>query len=117
MTQAFGPEHRLAVDGSLAPGKSNHHQLAGLAGAWTHGRLRGHFSDQGWGTAQGFPGLRVDADGPEVTVQVFTSADLPAHWARLDRFEGKDYQRVTVEVATDDGPVLAQVYGVGAAPD
>ncbi len=110
------PEHRLAVYGSLAPGKSNHHQLAGLAGEWSRGTLRGHFSQQGWGASQGFPGLRLDPDGPEVAVQIFTSADLPDHWARLDRFEGADYQRVTVEVATEEGPLLAQVYGVGGAP-
>ena len=109
----LGPEHRLAVYGSLAPGESNHHQLAGLAGEWMRGVLRGERRDQGWGTAGGFPGLRLDPNGGEVAVQVFSSPDLPAHWARLDRFEGADYRRVTVEVTTADGPVAAQVYVVG----
>ena len=110
------PEHRLAVYGSLAPGKSNHHQLAGLTGEWSPGVIRGRVNQKGYGTTGGFPGLQLDAQGPEVAVQVFTSPDLPAHWARLDRFEGKDYRRVMVEVTTDDGPILAQVYEVGAAP-
>jgi len=105
-----GPEHRLAVYGSLAPGKSNHGQLAALSGSWTAGVLRGTLVPKGWGTAQGFPGLRLHADGAEVPVQVFTSADLPAHWDRLDRFEGSDYARVEVEVMTAEGPLVAQVY-------
>ncbi|MFL5295110.1 MAG: gamma-glutamylcyclotransferase [Phenylobacterium sp.] len=104
---------RLAVYGSLAPGKSNHHQLAGLAGEWRAGVVRGERVEAGWGTAGGFPGLKLDADGGEVAVQVFTSADLPQHWARLDRFEGADYRRVTTEVMTADGPLAAQVYVVG----
>lgn len=106
-------EHRLAVYGSLAPGKSNHHQLDGLTGTWVPGVLRGERNDKGWGTAGGFPGLVLNPEGDEVAVQVFTSSDLPAHWARLDRFEGKDYRRVTTKVLTADGPVEAQVYVVG----
>ncbi len=112
----MSPEHRLAVYGSLAPGKSNHHQLAGLTGEWSPGVIRGRVNAKGYGTAGGFPGLQLDADGSEVAVLVFTSEDLPAHWARLDRFEGKDYHRVTVEVAIDQGQILAQVYEVGAPP-
>ena len=105
-----GPEHRLAVYGSLAPGKSNHGQLAGLSGDWTAGALRGRLFQDGFGTGGRYPGLRLDPDGAEVAVQVFTSADLPAHWARLDRFEGAAYARVVVEVMTAQGPVSAQVY-------
>jgi gamma-glutamylcyclotransferase (GGCT)/AIG2-like uncharacterized protein YtfP len=103
-------EHRLAVYGSLAPGRSNHHQLAGLAGDWAPGALRGRVFQDGFGTGGRFPGLQLDPDGPDVAVQVFTSADLPAHWARLDRFEGADYVRVEIEVTTAQGPVAAQVY-------
>ena len=105
-------DHRLAVYGSLAPGKSNHHQLAGLAGDWRPGVVRGWLKDAGWGSGQGFPGLTPDAAGPEVAVQVFTSADLPDHWDRLDAFEGADYRRVRIEVATPDGPVEAHIYAV-----
>ncbi|WP_394762535.1 gamma-glutamylcyclotransferase family protein, partial [Phenylobacterium sp.] len=70
-------EHRLVVYGSLAPGKSNHHQMDGMTGTWTPGTVRGHFRDIGWGTDQGFPGLTPDPAGPEVAVQLFTSPDLP----------------------------------------
>ena len=108
------PDCRLAVYGSLAPGKSNHHQLAGLPGDWRPGVVRGWFKDAGWGTSQGFPGLTPDPEGPEVAVQVFSSQALPAHWARLDAFEGADYRRVRVAVTTDEGVVEANIYAVGA---
>ncbi len=111
----FGPEHRLAVYGSLAPGESNHGQLAGLSGDWRAGVVRGHRRAEGWGTAGGFPGFQPDPDGPEVAVQVFTSPDLPGHWARLDRFEGADYRRVAIDVATAEGVLTAQIYAVGGA--
>ncbi|THD58109.1 gamma-glutamylcyclotransferase [Phenylobacterium sp.] len=105
-------EHRLAVYGSLAPGRSNHGQLAGLAGDWRPGAVRGSLRQAGWGAAQGFPGLVLDPEGAEVGVQVFTSPDLPAHWARLDAFEGEDYRRVAVTVVGPDGAVEAYIYVV-----
>ncbi|MGZ3401887.1 MAG: gamma-glutamylcyclotransferase family protein [Phenylobacterium sp.] len=105
-------ERRLAAYGSLAPGKSNHHQLAGMAGDWRPGAVRGWLRDSGWGSGQGFPGFVPDPNGPEVAVQVFISDDLPAHWARLDRFESADYRRVRIAVATPDGDVEAYIYAV-----
>ena len=47
-------------------------------------------------------------------MQVFVSPDLPAHWDRLDAFEGADYRRVLIEVATPDGPLEAYIYAVEA---
>jgi gamma-glutamylcyclotransferase (GGCT)/AIG2-like uncharacterized protein YtfP len=105
-------ENRLAVYGSLAPGKSNHHQLAGLAGAWKPGVVRGEVFEEGWGAIQGYPGLRLDPAGREIAVQVFTSPGLPAHWARLDRFEGAEYRRVITTVIGEDGPVEAYIYAI-----
>jgi gamma-glutamylcyclotransferase (GGCT)/AIG2-like uncharacterized protein YtfP len=94
-----GPAHRLAVYGSLAPGEANADQLAGLEGEWLEGgRVRGRLHRAGWGAAHGFPGLEWDPGGGPVPVKVFVSADLPAHWARLDAFEGSDYRRIVVPV-------------------
>ena len=81
---------RLATYGTLAPGRPNHHQLADLRGHWQ--------TDQGWGAALGYPGLLLGDQEDEVAVQPSESADLPAHWARLDAFEGEGYRRVPVEV-------------------
>jgi gamma-glutamylcyclotransferase (GGCT)/AIG2-like uncharacterized protein YtfP len=114
--RADGPFRRLAVYGSLAPGQSNHDQLAGLAGEWRPGVVRGQLVASGWGAAQGYPGLRPDPSGPEVRVQVFISDDLPAHWARLDAFEGDEYERVAIEVDLGAESVTAQIYALKPEP-
>jgi gamma-glutamylcyclotransferase (GGCT)/AIG2-like uncharacterized protein YtfP len=103
-------EHRLAVYGSLAPGRPNHHQIAGLQGVWFPGVVHGRLLEAGWGAWIGYPGLVLDTDGPTIEVQVFESDDLPGHWSRLDDFEGAGYQRITTTVHTDSGPLQAYVY-------
>jgi gamma-glutamylcyclotransferase (GGCT)/AIG2-like uncharacterized protein YtfP len=45
-----------------------------------------------------------------VGVDIFESADLPAHWARLDAFEGPGYERVITTVHTPTGDVEAFIY-------
>jgi gamma-glutamylcyclotransferase (GGCT)/AIG2-like uncharacterized protein YtfP len=107
---------RLATYGSLAPGKSNHHQLAALRGHWISGVVRGDLYQDGWGTLQGYPGLVLNPEGAPVTVAMFCSEDLPRHWARLDAFEGRDYRRVVTQVATADGPFDACIYVVASKP-
>lgn len=104
---------RLAVYGSLAPGQSNHHQLAGLEGTWRAGTVTGTLADNGWGAALGYPALTLDSEGTAIPVQLFESADLPAHWSRLDAFEGADYRRAVAQVTTATGVVDAWIY-VGA---
>lgn len=112
----MGPEHRLAVYGTLAPGRSNHGQLAGLVGAWSAGVVRGKLFQAGWGAVEGYPGLQLDDQGPEVAVQVFASQDLPAHWDRLDAFEGSEYRRVVTTVAGEGGAVRAHIYVIAEPP-
>ncbi|MBI1682101.1 gamma-glutamylcyclotransferase family protein [Caulobacter hibisci] len=102
--------NRLAVYGSLAPGKPNHHHLAELAGAWRPGVVFGRLVAQGWGADLGFPGLVLDPSGVAVPVQILSSDDLPAHWPRLDAFEGEGYRRALATVTTDDGAVEAWIY-------
>jgi gamma-glutamylcyclotransferase (GGCT)/AIG2-like uncharacterized protein YtfP len=103
-------EHRLATYGTLAPGRPNHHQLDGLTGRWFEGRVNGTLVDAGWGADLGYPALVLDPDGPHVDVVVFESADLPAHWSRLDQFEGPGYERVTTTVRTRAGDREASIY-------
>lgn len=102
--------------GSLAPGQSNAGQLAGLTGEWQPGVVRGRLVESGWGAAHGYPGLTPDPFGPEVHVELFTSDDLPAHWARLDAFEGEEYERVTIEVDLGTVSVTAQIYALKPQP-
>jgi len=101
---------RLASYGSLAPGQANHHQLAGMAGHWRQGTVRGWLGGAGWAARVGYPGLVLDPEGPLVHVQVFESPELPQHWTRLDDFEGSDYRRVVTQVSTPDGEVDAWIY-------
>ena len=105
---------RLVAYGTLAPGRPNQHQLDGLQGRWLDGKVRGTLVQQGWGAELGYPALIVDQDGPEIDVQVFESADLPAHWQRLDDFEGPGYQRVPIPVDTTTGPIEASIYVLNA---
>ena len=106
----MGPEHRLAVYGTLAPGEINHDQLSGLDGRWFDGTVRGHLHHEGWGATLGFPAIVLDRDGPEVPVQMFEAPDLPDHWDRLDEFEGSAYQRRLTDVETADGATQAFIY-------
>jgi gamma-glutamylcyclotransferase (GGCT)/AIG2-like uncharacterized protein YtfP len=103
-------DQRLAVYGTLAPGRSNHGQLAGLRGGWRSGLVRGRLAPEGWGAALGYPALAPDPDGPDVEVQLFESPDLPAHWERLDAFEGEGYRRVAIMVVTPEGETRAWIY-------
>jgi len=105
-----GSESRLAVYGTLAPGRPNHHQLDGLAGRWIDGTVRGHLRHDGWGAELGYPGIVVDPDGHTVDVQVFESADLADHWTRLDEFEGSGYRRTVTTVSTAEGDLEASIY-------
>lgn len=102
--------HRLATYGSLAPGRANHHHVAGLRGRWLPGQVHGRLVEAGWGAALGYPALVLDPDSPAIDVQVLESADLPAHWSRLDDFEGPGYERVLTAVRTSTGDVETYLY-------
>ena len=108
----FSAPCRLVVYGSLAPGRSNHRQLQDLRGEWYSGcSVRGELADRGWSAGLGFPILRWSPSGPAVPVEMFVSDELPRHWARLDEFEGADYQRIVVPVFSPAGVVaVANLY-------
>jgi len=100
----FRTRHVLAVYGTLAPGRSNHHVVAPLGGEWTDGVVEGELLPEGWGAALGYAAFRPLAGGATVAVHVLTSARLPDAWAWLDAFEGPEYRRI-----------LVPVFGPGAA--
>src|SRR5262245_8748957 len=58
-----GALRRLAVYGTLAPGRSNHDQLSALPGRWLDGHVLGALYEDGWGAALGYPGLTLDPAG------------------------------------------------------
>ena len=79
-------------------------------GRWLTGHVDGILVDAGWGASLGYPALVLDSAGSAIAVDVFESIDLPAHWARLDAFEGPGYQRVVTTVRTSTGDVDASIY-------
>ena len=101
LERTYRHSHRLAVYGTLAPGRSNHHIVAPYGGTWTRGRVRGDLVESGWGAVVGYPALRMRADGPSVIVHVLESDRLPGAWPAIDAFEGNEYQRILVAVFAD----------------
>lgn len=101
---------RLAVYGTLAPGRPNHGQLEHFGGRWFPGVVRGRLRHAGWGAALGFPGLVLDDEGDVIEVQILESEHLRTEWSRLDEFEGPGYRRVVVSAITADGSVSAHIY-------
>jgi gamma-glutamylcyclotransferase (GGCT)/AIG2-like uncharacterized protein YtfP len=101
---------RLATYGTLGPGRPNHHELATLNGEWRIGTVRGRLVAEGWGAALGYPALTLDDSASPIEVDLFESSDLPAHWARLDDFEGRGYRRTIARVDTPQGTVDAWIY-------
>jgi gamma-glutamylcyclotransferase (GGCT)/AIG2-like uncharacterized protein YtfP len=94
----FGTRKRLAVYGSLAPGRQNHHIVEPLGGTWSEGVVEGDLVTYGWGAAVGFRALYPRVGGPAVPVHVLASKKLERTWADLDAFEGAEYRRVLVPV-------------------
>src|ERR1700731_1622165 len=107
---------RLAAYGTLQPGESNHGLLADVPGSWVTGTVEGvRF------IANGYPAFVRRPGNGRVPVSVLTSCALPAHWTRLDDFEGADYRRILVSVTlASGGGLVANLYeyiGTISAPD
>ncbi|MBX7126868.1 MAG: gamma-glutamylcyclotransferase [Cyclobacteriaceae bacterium] len=95
----------LIVYGSLAPGRENHHIVANIKGTWYPATVRGKLVQLGWGAAIGYsafvPVSPSEANG--IQAWVLHAEDLPAHWHRLDEFEGEQYVRIAVPFTLSNG--------------
>jgi gamma-glutamylcyclotransferase (GGCT)/AIG2-like uncharacterized protein YtfP len=106
---------RLFIYGSLQPGGPNEHLMNEIGGDWEQAVAKGHLIKDGWGSKMGYPGLVLDEFGEDVHGHVFRSLNLESEWAKLDKFEGEDYQRVTTNVTLVSGEqVEVQVYTLRA---
>ena len=102
---------RLFVYGTLAPGRPNEHVLGEIVGSWEDATVTGMLRQEGWGAEMGYPGIVLDEQGYEIQGFLFSSEKLSDHWARLDEFEGKSYERVmTVVKLNDNRTVDAYIY-------
>ena len=103
----------LFVYGSLQPGGPNADVLSPISGTWQKATVSGCLIEAGWGTALGYPGIRLVKDGDDMKGSVFTSADLDTFWDELDAFEGAQYERVSTTVTLETGENLtAFVYAL-----
>ncbi|PIN65094.1 hypothetical protein CKQ90_12730 [Klebsiella pneumoniae] len=96
----------LFVYGTLCPGRSNAHILEAIGGEWRPGYVTGTFYARGWGAAADFPGIVLDGSRPTGQRLSVPVRSLAAHWPMLDDFE-EGYDRVPVEVTTDDGQQIS----------
>jgi gamma-glutamylcyclotransferase (GGCT)/AIG2-like uncharacterized protein YtfP len=96
----FASAHtKLAVYGSLGPGRENERVMTAIGGIWREGfSIAGTRLSKGWGASLGYPGVRWEIGVGGVEVVVFDSKDLPLHWAELDAFEGDEYARLYVSL-------------------
>lgn len=117
LDELFATRHTLAVYGTLAPGRSNHHVVAPLGGEWTDGVVEGDLVPEGWGATLGFPACRPRSGGPAVPVKVLATPALEAAWPALDRFESPGYRRILVPVLTPERRLytVANLYAAAEA--
>ena len=102
---------RLFVYGTLGPSRPNEHVLIAIGGTWEAASVNGYLKPQGWGAELGYPGIVLDETGDEIKGYIFCSENLKYHWAALDEFEGKEYQRVLIKVKTKNKIALdAYIY-------
>jgi RimJ/RimL family protein N-acetyltransferase len=100
--EKFRCTERLAVYGSLAPGRENFHVISHLKGDWKKAVVFGDLFDRGWGAGLGFPAMRWRPNGRPLEVDVLGSSGLPDTWADLDQFEGSGYLRILVPYYVGD---------------
>lgn len=118
----FAVSRTLAVYGTLAPGRPNHHIVAPLGGKWTEGIVEGDLLAEGWGAPLGYPAFRPRLGGVVIAVHVLTSPALPSAFPELDHFEGSEYRRILIPVfrpgAADEQRLhtVANIYASAAEP-
>lgn len=99
------PSQRLAVYGTLAPGRANAAMLSDLRGEWRQATVQGELA-----VKLNLPSYRWTAGGEEVTVMLLTSTALPDIYPVLDRFEGRSYARRLVPVMIGSELLVANIY-------
>lgn len=101
------PQKKLVVYGTLAPGNANNQVLSDLHGSWEYCKINGILSESG-----GYPFFEWNPSAPSIDAQLFISDDLPAHWDRLDHFEGPEYIRTLIPASKKDGICIANIYEI-----
>lgn len=98
------PSQKLAMYGTLRPGRPNHGILRDIDGSWATAWLNGVL------TESGLPTFSFSTKGRAVEAELLISAELAEHWSRLDDFAGSAYIRQLGLVWLEDSPQVANVY-------
>ena len=107
---------KLAIYGTLAPGKVNHYHIADLGGTWSEAAVRGRLGRVPCGIHQGLPAMALDPAAAPHPLKVLVCERLPAAWARLDAFEGEEMQRLLVALEGDGATSgIANIYALRRA--
>lgn len=102
---------RLFVYGTLKPGESMNNLLNDIGGTWEKGTVQGELIKAYDIPGFPYPGVLLNDKVDKIEGYVFTSENLSSHWNKLDKYEGKSYQRVITEVTLKDGSVVeAYIY-------
>src|SRR3546814_6998489 len=78
----FRPFVKLAIYGTLAPGKANHHYIGGLGGAWQDAAVRGSLGRVPCGMHGGLPAMLLDPASPLQTLKLLPCEGLPSACTR-----------------------------------
>jgi gamma-glutamylcyclotransferase (GGCT)/AIG2-like uncharacterized protein YtfP len=111
--RAYRASVKLAIYGTLAPGKVNHHHIADLGGTWSDAAVRGRLGRVGHGVHRGLPAIVLDPAAAPHPLKVLVCEALPGAWARLDVFEGEEMQRLLVPLEDASGATgVANIYAL-----
>ncbi|GAB4375798.1 MAG: hypothetical protein Kow00114_39160 [Kiloniellaceae bacterium] len=115
--RAWRPSVTLAIYGTLAPGKVNHHHIADLGGAWQDAAVRGTLGRVEHGVHSGLPAIVLDPAAAPHALKLLVCEGLPGAWARLDAFEGAEMQRLLVPLEDAAGGLagVANIYALRRA--
>ena len=111
--RAYRASEKLAIYGTLAPGKVNHHHIAELGGTWSDAAVRGRLDRVPCGIHEGLPAIVLDPTAALHPVKLLLCERLPAAWPRLDAFEGEEMQRLLVPLEGEgDITGVANIYAL-----
>jgi gamma-glutamylcyclotransferase (GGCT)/AIG2-like uncharacterized protein YtfP len=107
---------KLAIYGTLAPGKANHHHIADLGGTWHDAAVRGRLDRVPGGIHEGLPAIVLDPAEPLHPLKVLVCERLPDAWPRLDAFESEEVPRLLVPLEGEGGITgVANIYALRRA--
>lgn len=114
----MGPEQRLFVYGTLAPGQANAHILERVEGNWRRAQVRARLYPPGTPPIIDYPVIIADESADWIDGWLLESSELAALWPSLDRFETEAYRRERVAVRCGDDELLeATTYTLNQALD